>query len=456
MIFIKKLSIILPIAIIAIYFLISLFFNNAFLPNTYINNQNYGWKTVSEAEFKIKNNTKPNSIELIKNDGLTETVNLEKLDCSITINSDLNEIFQSQNSFTWIINLFQKNYYNADITMTYDENSLYEIISNLKCVTTQKASAPQNAYVEKTENGYEIIPETEGSLINKDALKTAIIYAIENNITTIDLSKENCYEKAEITTESDSIKEIENLLNNIENLVIVYDFDDRTETLDTKTINSWISIEGTDITVDEEKAIQYVTNLAYKYDTYQTEREFTTSAGNTITVSGGIYGWQTDVSKTTEELIAAIKQCESTTLEPVYKISGFCRKENDIGNTYVEISIDEQHMWYYKDGELIVETDVVTGLPNGKRDTPKGVFSIWSRETDRYLGTMADEGYSSFVHYWMPIDWTGVGIHDASWRSNFGGNIYKSNGSHGCINTPSDAVEKIFNNCKTGTPVVIY
>lgn len=447
----------IPILVIIVLYLLSvLFFNKAFLPNTYINNTNYGFKTLSNTEHEIKNNNEK-SIELIKNDGTSETVDLSNLDSNVELNTDLNEILNKQDSFTWFISLFQKNYYDADVKITYNTEKLDSIINELKCVTTQKASKPQNASINKTETGYEIVPETEGSLINKDSLKEAIIEALKNNETSLDLSATNCYQQADITTESEEIKQVINLLNNIDNLVITYDFDDRTEELTSEQINAWITInEDNSITVDEEKAKQFITNLAYKYDTYGKSRTFITTDGSEITTSEGIYGWQTDIDASTTELIDVIKQCQSVTIEPVYKISGLCRATDDIGNTYIEVSIDKQHMWYYKDGELVIETDVVTGLPNDKRDTPKGVWCIWSREEGKTLGTYEVQGYESYVNYWMPIDWTGVGIHDATWRSNFGGTLYKTNGSHGCINTPISAVKVIFDNTVTGTPVIVY
>lgn len=122
------------------------------------------------------------------------------------------------------------------------------------------------------------------------------------------------------------------------------------------------------------------------------------------------------------------------------------------GSTYVEISIDQQHMWYYKNGKLVVETDVVTGNADGAHNTPKGFHKIFGKSRNTYL---SGPGYCSFVNYWMPF-YGGCGIHDASWRSSYGGTIYKGNGSHGCVNTPKSAVSKIYNNATIGTPVIIY
>ncbi len=123
-----------------------------------------------------------------------------------------------------------------------------------------------------------------------------------------------------------------------------------------------------------------------------------------------------------------------------------------VGNLYVEISIRAQHMWLYKNGKLIVETDVVTGNNDGAHNTPKGYHRIFSRARNT---TLSGPGYSSFVEYWMAFC-GGCGIHDASWRSSFGGNIYNGNGSHGCVNTPRSAVAKIWDYTDWNTPVIVY
>ena len=121
------------------------------------------------------------------------------------------------------------------------------------------------------------------------------------------------------------------------------------------------------------------------------------------------------------------------------------------GSTYVEVNISAQRMWLYKNGKCIVDTPVVTGT-RYSMDTPKGYFDIYSRARNTVL---TGPGYASPVDYWMAFS-GGCGIHDASWRSSFGGNIYTYNGSHGCINTPYNAVRTIYNNTTYGTPVIVY
>ncbi len=128
---------------------------------------------------------------------------------------------------------------------------------------------------------------------------------------------------------------------------------------------------------------------------------------------------------------------------------------SNIGNTYIEISLKQQHMWYYRNGELYCHTNVVTGKDDGYHNTPKGAYSIWQRQSPT---TLVGPGYSSYVNYWMAFTYNGVGIHDASWRSNseYGGTTYKRNGSHGCVNTPYSAVKKIYQKAGIGTRVIVY
>ena len=139
-------------------------------------------------------------------------------------------------------------------------------------------------------------------------------------------------------------------------------------------------------------------------------------------------------------------------MEPDYTYKGYVRDTDDIGNTYVEISLARQHMWFYKDGQLLVDTDVVTGNHNQGLDTHTGVYGIMYKERN---ATLVGENYSSPVKYWMPF-YANTGIHDASWRTVFGGTEYINNGSHGCVNTPEANAEKIFNNIEKGVPVVVY
>ncbi|MGN0460563.1 MAG: L,D-transpeptidase family protein [Ruminococcus sp.] len=127
----------------------------------------------------------------------------------------------------------------------------------------------------------------------------------------------------------------------------------------------------------------------------------------------------------------------------------------NVGDTYIEISIIEQHMWFYIDGKLYVDTDVVTGNADGVHDTPKGIHSIFVRQSPSVL---VGADYRTTVQYWMQFTSDGCGIHDSTWRADweYGGDTYKYNGSHGCVNTPYSKVAKIYSKAQIGTKVIVY
>ncbi len=118
----------------------------------------------------------------------------------------------------------------------------------------------------------------------------------------------------------------------------------------------------------------------------------------------------------------------------------------------LEIDMTEQKMYYYADGELVIETDVVTGNTGRRMGTPAGVNYVYNKQRNRVL---RGEGYASPVKYWVPVKGA-IGIHDANWRSEFGGEIYKTNGSHGCINTPTEIMSQLYDAVEIGTPVIMF
>ena len=218
-------------------------------------------------------------------------------------------------------------------------------------------------------------------------------------------------------------------------------------------IKDFIEVEGFEVSLNEKKITDYVQSLASKYNTYADVRKFHTSSNDTVEIGGGDYGWIVDKPGEEEQLKADLETGKSVSREPVYSQRAYVEGKDDVGKTYVEIDYTKQHMWFYKDGELVVESDVVTGNINRDNGSPDGVFKIVYKDSPAVL---KGEDYESDVQYFMPFAYN-VGIHDASWRGDkFGGEIYKSNGSHGCINAPLEVATKIYENIEVGTPVIAY
>lgn len=300
---------------------------------------------------------------------------------------------------------------------------------------------------------YKIIKEIDGNKINKYHLKGAIIRYISEGKRVLDLNLENCYEVPKYTMDSKKTSETKKLLDKYVSAKITYKFGDTTEILDGSTINKWLSVdENLDVVISVNDVASYINKLSRKYDTVGITRTFITSSGKTIEVTGGLYGWKIDCKAETEALISHIKEGDIIEKEPAYLQKAHSREGNEIGNTYIEISISKQHLWLYKDGKMIVHGPVVTGNPNRGHSTVTGVYMINYKQKD---ATLSGPGYEAKVTYWMPF-FGNIGLHDAPWRFNFGGKIYLTRGSHGCVNAPLYLAKIVYENIEEGTPVVIY
>ena len=107
----------------------------------------------------------------------------------------------------------------------------------------------------------------------------------------------------------------------------------------------------------------------------------------------------------------------------------------------------------YKGGEIVLDSAVVTGNMSKGNGTPDGVFSVKYKQKDALL---QGEGYASPVDFFVVFA-SNVGFHDADrWRSEYGGEIYQTSGSHGCVNMPRSKVQKLYKIVEEGTPVVTY
>ena len=236
---------------------------------------------------------------------------------------------------------------------------------------------------------------------------------------------------------------------------VEYQFGEDTEVLDGNTIVSWIRYDAATSTIylDREEIRQYVAGLAEKYDTYQKPREFQTSSGDWVTVTGGNYGWLLDQEAETEVLEHIIRSGASRVRTPKFAHTAAGWSHSDLGDTYVEIDLTKQQVWLYVDGVQELSAECVSGTYTDEgRKTPEGTYTIDYLESPAVL--TGPDWYSP-VSYWMPFN-GGIGLHDASWRSSFGGDIFLYSGSHGCINLPLPAAEILYGYAYSGMPVICY
>ncbi|GKX66447.1 L,D-transpeptidase family protein [Inconstantimicrobium mannanitabidum] len=446
-------NIIISIAsIILIYLLTSIYFANHFFFNTVINGVNVSLKSHKEADEIIENYVKGYELQLVERNGETEKIIGQDIEMQYNKKNSISKIYKRQNSFKWIDFLVEQQRYYIDDLYVYNKDILENKIAELNCLNRAIVES-QNVSFKYSNGSYEVIKEVYGNKIYKDKLNTAIEMSILKGQTKLDLNENLCYENPKYTLNSDKTSETKNLLNKYVKAKITYIFGSKNEILDGNIINQWISVDKNLQAIINEKAVfQYVVGLSKKYDTVGISRKIKASTGKTIEVQGGFYGWKINCASESKALLKNIKLGEILKKEPIYTQKASSRDEDDIGNTYVEINITEQHLWFYKDGKLITQGDVVTGNPSRGNSTKIGVYMLNYKQKG---STLRGANYETGVTYWMPFNGN-IGIHDASWRYSFGGEIYKSNGSHGCVNAPLYLAKKIFDNIEDGTPIICY
>jgi len=444
--------IILTASIVLIYLLVSIYFAKHYFFNTIINGVNVSLKAHDDVNDEIKSYIKDYKLHLIERNDKTEEIIGQDIEVQYNEKNSIYKIDKIQHSFKWIGSLFKVQKYYVDDLFVYNKDNLENKINELNCLN-KDIIEPQNVSFKYSNGSYEVIEEVYGNKINKDKLKVSIENSILKGETKLDLNENHCYEDPKYTLNSDKTLETKNLLNNYVKAKITYIFGSDNELLDENIINNWLSVdENLDVVVSEKAVFEYVLGLSKKYDTVGVPRNFKTSLGEKLEVKGGFYGWKINASAETKALIDNVILGEVLEKEPIYIQKAVSRDKDDIGNTYVEINITRQHLWFYKDGKLVTQGDVVTGNPNRGNSTKLGVYMLNYKQKG---STLRGENYAAEVTYWMPFNGN-IGIHDASWRYSFGGEIYKSNGSHGCVNSPLYLAKTIFENIEEGTPIICY
>ena len=438
--------------ILVIYLGGSLYFKDKFHIGFLINNIDVSANTTLEAKDKIENSLKNYELTIEGKDKI-EKINASDIDLNFNGEEKLNDILKSQNPFSWIINLFDPSAEILNNSITYDKNKLSNKIDKFVFFKKENVIEPKNASFKYEDGSFVIIEEEQGSKVDKKLLIKAIEEGIESGERTINLEEKGVYIKPKYGKDSEEVLRTKEELNNMLNTNLNYSFGGKNLTLDKNEINDWFSVDkDMNININKKKVANYAYKIALQYNTKGKIRSFKTSTGKIVNVSGGNYGYSVDQAEEVKKIISSIKKGENITREPVFSEKGNIYNGNDIGNSYVEISLGGQHIWFYKNGKLLVDSDIVTGNKSRGWATPAGVYKLTYKQKKAVL---TGENYRTPVDFWMPFN-GGIGLHDATWRSQFGGNIYVSNGSHGCVNLPYKVAEIIFNNIDGSMPIVCY
>lgn len=432
-------------------------YKTCFLPGTIVDGMDVTGKTASEVEDAIMEQLKGYTLTINGREDLSESITGESVGLYAEFDDTLDKAIASQKPMDWGKYRFGKavNEVNTDALLRYSDDMLNEALEGLSCMDEENMREPEDAKIsdyDSATGSYSIIKEDEGTELQEDKVKEAVATAIMSLAESVDLEEQGCYLAPSVTSEDEALKTACETMNKYVGAKITYKFGDKAETLNGNEIHNWLTVNGTSVSVSESKAAEYVKNLASTCNTAYKPKTLKTSYGKTVTITTGNYGWKIDQAKETAALVSLIKNGEQTSREPEYSQKAASHSGNDYGNTYVEINLTAQHLYFYANGKLLVESDFVSGNAAKGWSTPAGAYSITYKQRN---ATLKGQGYATPVSYWMPFN-GGIGLHDANWRKTFGGTIYKSGGSHGCVNLPPAVAKTIYENISAGDPVLCY
>lgn len=455
--------------ITGIYLALTFYYKQGFMMNTWVNGVYCTGKTPEEVNRKLLQEVRAPYFTIVDKEDNFYEIPPEKISWTFDYAEALEELFVQQQSKPWYTYLNKEEQVEIKPLIRLNTEELFEIIDELAFVQKEK-ELPRELKIVMTEKGYEL----QDTLKNR--LDTAAVYAyleeclseqdfllegLEKGMLFIDLGKEGFYSDAAPDAAQAKVLKDWQILKEYVYCGLVYDMGDQQIPLAGVHASSFIAVdEEGNICFDQEgqplineKAIEdFINSLAEAYNTYKTELTFTSTAGEEKTIPYVNYGTEIHIHKEIAYLTEAFREKRSEVHIPIYKRQGYVRGKDDIGDTYIEVDMGNQKMYAYLDGELLAETDIVTGNMKKKMATPEGVVYIYAKQRNR---TLRGPGYASFVKYWMPVK-GGIGLHDANWRRNFGAEIYKTDGSHGCINIPRNIMKEIYDHFEVGTPVIMF
>lgn len=465
------LSLILAVCLIFLVFvyIVSGNYKDKFIAGSSINGIDVGNMTQEEAISAINDKLQSYELTLTFADGQTALITAKDLDLNYSDDGQVEKLLSSQESLFWFAGILGiKNSYTINESYLLNDESLSSTLSQLPQFQAENVTPPSNASIEISDNGsVSLVNEVTGNELNTDTVSSKIKECVLSGETSLSLTYEDGdYLQPSVLSTDEELQTRLNAINTFLSSSVTYELHDgSTLTLDYTTLRDWLTVNDTDpyrYSLDSEtitsKVSEFVSSLAEKDNTIYTTEIHTFKDRDPIEKDCDQYGYIVDEETEKTQLYNELMSGTVTSRKPNYSDAQEQRSVEE--TTFVVLSISQQKVTLYKDNEVILQADCVTGMADDPdRLTPTGVFSVYWKTTDRYMKGDIDETtgepeYVSFVNFAVYFN-GGIAFHDASWRTTFGGEIYKTDGSHGCINMSYDDAKLVYDTVSVGTTVFV-
>lgn len=371
------------------------YYSRTFVVNTWINGVYCTGMTVEEVNSELTRTVEIPELVIADSQGQRWSVDLAQADYRVDYTASLQEYLRRSGQSSW---------FGRDTTVekylvpqnSWNPEKLKELVSGLAWV---RAAGEQSTAVEIRvgETGEEpyILFDGKRNRLDVDKLCAYVQQCLENGIYEVQIAQGDCYTDLEDTPEDARQRERFAQLQAFFTSNLIYDMGAEQIEFGPEIMSSFLR-KGSDgcpvwdegeLVIGSSHIREWVEQLAQQYDTVDTTRDFQTTEGRVVQVTYNTYGTRLDVEAEvdflTQEL--AYEREEPLIHRPAYLQEGFCRGLDDIGGTYIEVDMGQQHMYYYQDGECLISVDVVTGNARRRWHTPEGINYVYNKQKNRIL-----------------------------------------------------------------------
>lgn len=477
---------ILVVAIVILYHKVH--YGSRWYKNTYINGVDVSGQTLEESKKELSQEYKDYALKIKARDKGTLTIDGKDIDYVFGFSKDFDKLYKDQHESFRLFS--KKENLTTNYNISYDKKKLKKLLKNSQLITgsdSYKITKSEDATVvyDNKKQQYVCKKEVAGNKLIKKEFLAAVEDAMAKANTTLDLTDSKKYPnvyKAPSTTSKDDIITTElDLCNNAALRYITWDMGKGvTEQITPVEISQWIVCKNGKIKYKVSEIEKWVEQFCLKYKTVGKTRKIKSHTGKTVKIYGGDYGWQLDYEKTLKQTKKALKKSIAVDATNAYikdpsaenkKALTLNKKviylntayQKDYENfavdwdtkNYTEIDLSAQKVYVFRKGKVAFTCRCISGRPVEGRRTPTGAFFIKEHRTEY---TLTGANYATHVKNWVRITWTGTGFHPATWQpwSRWSSSLYKTRGSHGCINLSVPDSKKIYDLEKYREAVFIH
>lgn len=455
------------IVLLAAYGVGVAFFSSHFYPNTRFNSQDISFQVDSEFVSEVEALVPAYQLK-ITGDGYDQTLTSEQIEFGVDPDQLKVDALASQNVWLWPIEVFAQHDVSDAIHAYFNHRKVSDILTPTVEAYNKTANPSVDATIGFNDTFNTVVVEEEvyGNQLDLDSFLNKVYDALTGMETTYVIDGEAYLQPAILASDerfaaalpaAQALADGEIDLTMAEGAVSA-------GKVTKELLVSWLALDPETLmpTLDEALVTEWANQKSAELNTVGTKRNYTRPDGKKVTVGGGVYGWRVNTADLAATIIANATAGNFETIDIP------CEQTSDVYNgpggrdwgAYVDIDLSEQKVRYFNENdEQLFITDCVTGNTSNGHGTPTGLYYLRMKKSPETLtGLNADgsKNYETKVTYWMPFIRNSIGLHDASWRGNFGGAIYRSNGSHGCVNLPTSAAKWFYENLPINVAVIVH